>query len=48
LISFANDIGAIMVAEGIETPAELECLQGLGVCFGQGYYLSEPAPVAAA
>ena len=36
--------GMAIIAEGIETQAELETLVSLGVPFGQGYYLAEPAP----
>ncbi|MEO0381140.1 MAG: EAL domain-containing protein [Pseudomonadota bacterium] len=43
LVSFANEIGAGIVAEGIETGAELETLQGLGVPMAQGYFLGRPA-----
>lgn len=45
LVSFANDIGATIIAEGIETSAELATLQHLGVHWGQGYYLARPAPL---
>ena len=31
-----------LIAEGIETAAELETLQGLGVSHGQGYLFSRP------
>ena len=31
-----------MIAEGIETEAELECLCRLGVHYGQGYFLGRP------
>jgi len=44
LISFADEMGMAIVAEGIETRAELETLVSLGVPFGQGFYLEEPAP----
>lgn len=44
LISFADEMGMAIIAEGIETLAELETLVSLGVPFGQGYYLAEPAP----
>jgi EAL domain-containing protein (putative c-di-GMP-specific phosphodiesterase class I) len=47
LISFADEMGMTIVAEGIETEAELATLRELGVRFGQGYYLSEPKPLAA-
>lgn len=42
LISFSSEIGATIVAEGIETPSELEALRRLGVGFGQGYLLGRP------
>jgi len=45
LISFASEIGASIVAEGIETADELEALQELDVAYGQGYYLGRPLPV---
>jgi EAL domain-containing protein (putative c-di-GMP-specific phosphodiesterase class I) len=44
LISFATDVGADIVAEGIETGPELEALLDLGVLFGQGFYTGRPAP----
>jgi EAL domain-containing protein (putative c-di-GMP-specific phosphodiesterase class I)/CheY-like chemotaxis protein len=46
LASFAQQIGATITAEGIETGEELSCLQALGVTHGQGYFLGRPAPVA--
>jgi len=45
LISFAAEIDASIVAEGIETEAELDALRGLGVVFGQGYFLAKPGQV---
>jgi EAL domain-containing protein (putative c-di-GMP-specific phosphodiesterase class I)/AmiR/NasT family two-component response regulator len=45
LISFAAEIDAGMVAEGIETEGELEALRGLGVVYGQGYFLARPGPL---
>jgi EAL domain-containing protein (putative c-di-GMP-specific phosphodiesterase class I)/AmiR/NasT family two-component response regulator len=44
LISFADEMGMSIIAEGIETQAELETLVSLGVPYGQGFYLAEPAP----
>jgi len=44
LTSFASEIGADIVAEGVETRAEVEALRGLGVVYGQGFYLGYPAP----
>jgi EAL domain-containing protein (putative c-di-GMP-specific phosphodiesterase class I)/AmiR/NasT family two-component response regulator len=45
LISFADEMGMTIVAEGIETAEELETLVALGVPFGQGFYLAEPGPL---
>ncbi len=44
MASFAQELGAALVAEGIETPAELAQLRELGVPLGQGYHLGRPAP----
>ena len=44
LISFATELGATIVAEGIETSEELAALELLHIRFGQGYYLGRPAP----
>ena len=40
----AEDLGAELVAEGIETEGELWALRELGVPLGQGYFLGRPAP----
>jgi EAL domain-containing protein (putative c-di-GMP-specific phosphodiesterase class I)/AmiR/NasT family two-component response regulator len=45
LVSFGKDMGIAIVAEGIETREELDELVALGVPFGQGFYLAEPAPL---
>jgi EAL domain-containing protein (putative c-di-GMP-specific phosphodiesterase class I) len=45
LVTFANDTGALIVAEGIESKDELDVLRDLGVRYGQGYYLGRPAPI---
>jgi EAL domain-containing protein (putative c-di-GMP-specific phosphodiesterase class I) len=42
LISFASDLGAKIIAEGLETTTELGALRNLGVRLGQGYYLARP------
>jgi len=44
MVAFANDLGALVVAEGVETRGELEVLRDLGCQLVQGYYLSVPAP----
>ncbi len=45
LISFGDQMGVQIVAEGIETTEELEILRGLGARYGQGYYLGRPGPL---
>ncbi len=45
LISFAEEVGAEIVAEGIETDGELRALAALGVRYGQGFFLARPAPL---
>lgn len=48
LVSFANEIGADIVAEGIETGAELATLTELGVPLAQGYFLGRPSDLETA
>ena len=43
---FTNEIGALLLAEGIETVEELDTLSSLGVDLGQGYLLGRPLPLA--
>jgi EAL domain-containing protein (putative c-di-GMP-specific phosphodiesterase class I) len=43
LVSFGEEMGVGIVAEGIETREELETLISLGVPYGQGFYLAPPA-----
>lgn len=43
LISFAGETDMTIVAEGIETAAELDALRELGVRYGQGFYFARPA-----
>ncbi len=47
MVAFARNLGATIVAEGVETAAELTALRGLGVEAAQGYYLSRPGPLPA-
>ena len=44
LAAFADRSGRELVAEGVETAAELACLTGLGVHLVQGYHLARPLP----
>jgi len=44
-VAFANDTGSSIIAEGIETEAELSTLRKLGVNKAQGYLLGRPAEI---
>lgn len=48
LVLYTAETDTQLVAEGIETEAELETLRGLGVDWGQGYHLARPQPLPAA
>ena len=43
LVTFSHELGSMIIAEGIETAAELATLAELGVGCGQGYYIGRPA-----
>jgi EAL domain-containing protein (putative c-di-GMP-specific phosphodiesterase class I) len=45
LMSFSDDVGIGVIAEGIETQADLEELRLLSVPFGQGFHLGRPGPM---
>ena len=47
LVSFAREIGAALIAEGVETSEELSVLEHLGVPHAQGFYLGRPLPLPA-
>jgi len=40
----ARDFGALTVAEGIETQADLETIQEIGIEVVQGFLLGKPMP----
>jgi EAL domain-containing protein (putative c-di-GMP-specific phosphodiesterase class I) len=42
IVAFAQDVGAVVVSEGIESEAELDCLRELAVGCGQGFFLARP------
>jgi EAL domain-containing protein (putative c-di-GMP-specific phosphodiesterase class I) len=44
LVSLAHALGLDVVAEGIETPGQLQLLRELGCDLAQGYLLGRPAP----
>lgn len=43
LVAFAREVGTNVIAEGIETAAELAALKAARVPLGQGYFLARPA-----
>ena len=47
LVNLARRIDAVCVAEGIETPEDLEQCRKLGIPYGQGFYLGVPAEIPA-
>ncbi len=46
LVELSAGLGAVIVAEGVETTAELAALRRLNVPYGQGYLLGRPVAVA--
>jgi EAL domain-containing protein (putative c-di-GMP-specific phosphodiesterase class I) len=42
LVRLGSEVGAVIVAEGIETRQTLNLLRDLGVAYGQGYALAPP------
>lgn len=47
MVQMAHSLGAHTIAEGIETPEQLNVLRTLGCSMGQGYYLGRPSAAAA-
>lgn len=47
LVTFADETGSVIVAEGIETERELDVLRNLGIRYGQGFHLQPPSPLNA-
>ncbi|MFN2465534.1 MAG: EAL domain-containing protein [Candidatus Dormibacteria bacterium] len=48
LVSFAQEIDALIIAEGIETAQQQDLICDLGIPLGQGYHLARPGPLEAA
>ena len=46
IIMMAGGLGMSVVAEGIETAAQLASLRAMGCSYGQGYFFSKPLPAA--
>ncbi|BCM18881.1 EAL domain-containing protein [Mesorhizobium sp. J8] len=47
ITGIARSMGAAVVAEKVEQKNALEILQGMGVAYGQGYFLHRPEPLEA-
>jgi EAL domain-containing protein (putative c-di-GMP-specific phosphodiesterase class I)/AmiR/NasT family two-component response regulator len=45
ITGFASELGVTVVAEGIETEAELDVVTGLGTALAQGFHLGRPRPL---
>ncbi|HEX4433052.1 MAG TPA: EAL domain-containing response regulator [Frankiaceae bacterium] len=48
LVAFAADVGARVIAEGVEEQDELDMLRTIGVTWAQGYHLGRPLPLSTA
>jgi diguanylate cyclase (GGDEF)-like protein/PAS domain S-box-containing protein len=46
IVTLGQTLELELVAEGIETPGELQSLEALGVHLGQGFHLGRPGPAA--
>jgi EAL domain-containing protein (putative c-di-GMP-specific phosphodiesterase class I) len=44
MVRFANDQGAMVIAEGVERAEEFDAVRGLGVHLVQGFFLHRPSP----
>jgi EAL domain-containing protein (putative c-di-GMP-specific phosphodiesterase class I) len=45
LLTFAREVGSVVLAEGVETEEQLDALRELGVPLGQGWHLGVPTIV---
>jgi EAL domain-containing protein (putative c-di-GMP-specific phosphodiesterase class I)/CheY-like chemotaxis protein len=45
LVAFGSQIGASVIAEGVEVPEQLPTLRQAGVRFAQGFHLARPQPL---
>ena len=44
IVSLTKELGACSLAEGVETPGQLDLLRQIGCDFAQGFYFSRPQP----
>lgn len=47
MVTIADNLGAIVIAEGVETQQQLNLVKNAGVNLIQGFYISHPKPSAA-
>ncbi|MGB7565026.1 MAG: EAL domain-containing protein [Prochlorococcaceae cyanobacterium] len=47
LVFLSKNIGTLVIAEGVETQAELDCCSFLGINYFQGHFFAWPEPAAA-
>jgi len=47
MVGFAREMDSQLIAEGVETQAEMDTLVDLGVDLVQGFYLYRPSPLEA-
>jgi EAL domain-containing protein (putative c-di-GMP-specific phosphodiesterase class I) len=43
-VELAHTLGATVIAEGVETRVQWECLAALGCDIAQGYFVGRPLP----
>jgi EAL domain-containing protein (putative c-di-GMP-specific phosphodiesterase class I) len=48
MVGLAHSLSMNIVAEGVETPAQVEFLKGIGCDMAQGYLFARPLPAAVA
>jgi EAL domain-containing protein (putative c-di-GMP-specific phosphodiesterase class I) len=47
VVDCSEQLGALVVAERVETREEVEALRGVGATYGQGFFFAHPAPLSA-
>lgn len=45
IVSLANSLGMNVIAEGVETREQRDCLASYGCKFYQGYFYGKPLPL---
>jgi diguanylate cyclase (GGDEF)-like protein len=48
IVALGSSLGLTVLAEGVESAADAECLRGLGCDMGQGFHFGSPAPAGVA